>query len=91
MPLRHDDPFLLRFLRARKFDIPKAKAMIIDQEKWRKEFRVDDLDKGAITLLSRLNYPTPSFRGFDFPERAEVDKHYPQFYHKTDRVCSSLP
>lgn len=23
--------------------------------------------------------------GFDYPEQAEVDKYYPQFYHKTDR------
>jgi hypothetical protein len=23
--------------------------------------------------------------GYDYPEQAEVDKYYPQFYHKTDR------
>lgn len=26
------------------------------------------------------------FRNFDFKEKAEVDKYYPQFYHKTDKV-----
>ena len=25
---------------------------------------------------------------FDFKEKAEVDKYYPQFYHKTDKVRS---
>lgn len=40
---RHDDPTLLRFLRARKFDLPKAKFMLVEQEKWRKEFGVDEL------------------------------------------------
>lgn len=23
--------------------------------------------------------------GFDYPEQSEVDKYYPQFYHRTDR------
>ncbi|KIK53132.1 hypothetical protein GYMLUDRAFT_250563 [Collybiopsis luxurians FD-317 M1] len=45
-----------------------AKAMIINCEKWRKEFRVDDIVKN-----------------FDFPEKEEVDKYYPQFYHKMDK------
>lgn len=27
---------------------------------------------------------TPS-HGFDYPEQAEVDKYYPQFYHRTDK------
>lgn len=34
-----------RFLRARKFDIPKAKAMLISNEEWRKEFGVEDIIK----------------------------------------------
>jgi len=68
VPERHDDPTLLRFLRARKFDIVKAKLMIIAAETWRKEFGVDDL-----------------LKNFDFPERKEVDKYYPQYYHKTDK------
>jgi len=34
-----------RFLRARKFDLAKAKEMIILQERWRKDFGVDDITK----------------------------------------------
>jgi len=40
---RHDDATLLRFLRARKFDVPKAKEMFLACEKWRKDFGVDEL------------------------------------------------
>ncbi|KAI8455099.1 CRAL-TRIO domain-containing protein [Phakopsora pachyrhizi] len=39
----HDDATLLRFLRARKFDLAKSKLMFIESEKWRKEFKVDEL------------------------------------------------
>jgi hypothetical protein len=66
---RHDDATLLRsslcprfscvvltghrFLRARKFDVPKAKEMILACEKWRKEFGVDELVRWvALTLHS---------------------------------------
>ncbi|KAK4046415.1 cytosolic factor, phosphatidylinositol/phosphatidylcholine transfer protein [Microbotryomycetes sp. JL201] len=67
-PAKHDDPMLLRFLRARKFDLQKAKVMWIDTQKWRKEFKVDEL-----------------YETFDYTEKAEVDKLYPRFYHKTDK------
>ncbi|KAJ7123114.1 CRAL-TRIO domain-containing protein [Mycena epipterygia] len=40
---RHDDAGLLRFLRARKFDVQKTKDMLLAAEKWRKEFGVDEL------------------------------------------------
>ncbi|WRT66105.1 uncharacterized protein IL334_003058 [Kwoniella shivajii] len=66
---RFDDVTLLRFLRARKFDVPKAKLMWTANEKWRKEFGADEI----------------AANGFDYPEQREVDKYYPQFYHKTDK------
>jgi hypothetical protein len=34
-----------RFLRARKFDLVKAKAMLISAEQWRKEEGVDEIAK----------------------------------------------
>ncbi|KAJ7931337.1 CRAL-TRIO domain-containing protein [Mycena leptocephala] len=42
---RMGDSTLLRFLRARKFDVAKAKEMFIANEKWRKDFGVDDIVK----------------------------------------------
>ncbi|KAG6874022.1 hypothetical protein C0995_007979 [Termitomyces sp. Mi166 len=65
---RMDDSLLLRFLRARKFDVAKAKEMLIAAEKWRKENGVD-------TILE----------DFEFTEREEVNKYYPQYYHKMDK------
>lgn len=46
---RLDDASLLRFLRARKFDIPAAKLMWDNNEKWRESF-------GANTVLKDFHY-----------------------------------
>ncbi|EIW81944.1 hypothetical protein CONPUDRAFT_54796 [Coniophora puteana RWD-64-598 SS2] len=43
VPERMDDATLLRFLRARKFDLAASKTMILAAEQWRKEFGVDDV------------------------------------------------
>lgn len=29
-------------------------------------------------------------RTFDYKERPEIFKYYPQYYHKIDKVCCSL-
>jgi len=68
VPERTDDATLLRFLRARKFDVVKAKEMLVSCEQWRKDYNVDDIAKS-----------------FDFKEKEQVDKYYPQYYHKTDK------
>ncbi|KAI0637575.1 CRAL-TRIO domain-containing protein [Trametes polyzona] len=43
VPERMDDATLLRFLRARKFDVEKAKQMIAACEQWRKDFGVEEI------------------------------------------------
>ncbi|KAG0375386.1 MAG: CRAL-TRIO domain-containing protein [Linnemannia gamsii] len=43
VPERHDDHYVLRFLRARKFSIPNTHKMFVDCENWRKELQVDTL------------------------------------------------
>lgn len=40
---RHDDATLLRFLRARKFDIKLTKDMFAACEKWRKEYGTNEI------------------------------------------------
>ncbi|KAJ5132690.1 Sec14 cytosolic factor [Penicillium atrosanguineum] len=65
---RLDTLTMLRFLRARKFDVELAKAMFVKCEAWRKEFGTDDLP-----------------RTFDYKEKPDVFKYYPQYYHKTDK------
>lgn len=67
---RLDTLTMLRFLRARKFDVQLSKQMFIDSEKWRAEFGggVDDL-----------------VRTFTYPEKAQIVQYYPQYYHKTDK------
>ncbi|APA14359.1 hypothetical protein SS1G_11820 [Sclerotinia sclerotiorum 1980 UF-70] len=65
---RLDTLTLLRFLRARKFDVPLAEKMFVEAEQWRKDFGLDEL-----------------VRTFDYKEKEEVFKYYPQYYHKTDK------
>lgn len=65
---RLDTLTMLRFLRARKFNVEAAKNMFIECEKWRKEFGTDEI-----------------CRTFEYHEKAEVFKFYPQYYHKTDK------
>ncbi|EEB91256.1 hypothetical protein MPER_10418 [Moniliophthora perniciosa FA553] len=66
---RMDDATLLRFLRARKFDVALAKKMF-------------ESESG---LVAWHNVYRSIPRNFDFKEKEEVGKYYPQFYHKTDK------
>ncbi|ETS85252.1 Sec14 cytosolic factor [Pestalotiopsis fici W106-1] len=65
---RLDTLTLLRFLRARKFDVNLSKKMFVDCEKWRADTKLDE------------TVPT-----WEYPEKEELFKFYPQYYHKTDK------
>ncbi|TID14263.1 CRAL-TRIO domain-containing protein [Venturia nashicola] len=62
---------LLRFLRARKFNVELAKKMFVDCENWRKTFG----GKGVNDLT----------QNFVYTEKPQVFEFYPQYYHKTDK------
>ncbi|KAF2641442.1 SEC14 cytosolic factor [Massarina eburnea CBS 473.64] len=62
---------LLRFLRARKFNVDLAKQMFTECEKWRASYA----DVGVEELV----------RTFEYKERADIFNYYPQYYHKTDK------
>ncbi|KAL7747755.1 cytosolic factor, phosphatidylinositol/phosphatidylcholine transfer protein [Sorochytrium milnesiophthora] len=47
-PARHDDNTLLRFLRARRFDVPQTRQMMVSQEHWRTEYKVEEIARSFV-------------------------------------------
>ncbi|KAL5501505.1 hypothetical protein ACEPAH_8765 [Sanghuangporus vaninii] len=68
------DWVLLRFLRARKYNLKNAKIMIKNCLEWRRTVQGVGIDE----LYRKLD-------PYDYPERQEVFKHWPIWYHKKGR------
>lgn len=88
--LKHDHPdsMLLRFLRARKWDIPRAFAMAMEAVVWRvKEMHVDDdvMAKGELHALKqeRSSYSAEQKAGKDFLSQMRMGK---AFVHGKDKL-----
>jgi len=60
----YDDSYLLRFLRARKFDLKNTMAMWINFIKWRKENNVDDIKNFVFAEIEEVKqfYPHGYFK-----------------------------
>ncbi len=83
----HPDALVLRFLRARKWDVDKALVMLISTMHWRaKEMHVDDdiMVKGeaAAAEAESGSDPRPSGLGHDFLAQIRMGK---SFLHGVDR------
>ncbi|CAI7625097.1 unnamed protein product [Penicillium bialowiezense] len=89
--LKHDHPdaMMLRFLRARKWDVPKAFAMMMEAIVWRvKEMHVDDdvMAKGELHALKQTKNKSSTSEqkaGTDFLSQMRMGKSY---VHGVDRV-----
>jgi hypothetical protein len=83
----HPDALLLRFLRARKWDVERALTMMVSTMKWRSsEVHVDDdiMKNGELASLEAANGSDPAKRrlGEDFLAQMRLGK---SFLHGVDR------
>ncbi|PCH34555.1 CRAL/TRIO domain-containing protein [Wolfiporia cocos MD-104 SS10] len=74
-----DDFTLLRFLRARQFDVKAATTMWANCLQWRKTVQGVGIDE----LYKQMD-------PYDFPERREVFEYWPMWFHKTDKAGRPL-
>ncbi|KAF9013292.1 CRAL-TRIO domain-containing protein [Cyathus striatus] len=70
-----DDETLLRFLRARKFDLVQSKKMFEECQEWRKTVEGVGMDE----LYRQMDW-------LDYPEREAVLECWPMFFHQTDKT-----
>ena len=69
-----------------------TKVTLASAEKRRKDFKVDEIVKLRVLSFSeerQFDWFNPT-RNLEFTEKEEVDKYYPQYYHKMDKVRSSF-
>jgi len=69
-----DDETLLRFLRARKYDLKQAMKMLYECQQWRGKVEGVGIDQ----LYKEID-------PFDFPERQSVFECWPMWFHKIDK------
>lgn len=84
---RLDTLTLLRFLRARKFNVEAAKAMYVYPPGTKKKWCIDVWYRFIECEKWRKEFGTDDLvRTFDYTEKPQVFAYYPQYYHKTDKV-----
>lgn len=87
----HPDSLLLRFLRARKWDVGKAYAMLTTNILWRREMEVDDdiVPKGELHALEQSRNAKSSAKekkdGHDFIEQLKTGKSFLHGFDKQGR------
>ena len=79
-----DDHMLLRFLRARKFDLNLTLEMYLNHMNWRRKTKIDQILLTMPPKMNILNLAIPSkFHGFDKDKR-------PVYYERTGKIDPNL-